>query len=157
MNEKEYFEFLVSLEMDEPLSKSQQMELETYLQDHPELREFRDEVRSQAKKVKELPIIKAEGSLPVKSLSQASPNWLTNLLRYRVNIPLPAAAAILLLLIGSLALNFRNEETRPPASTYNLAETSTIPTKYVREIKLKPVQAEIIPSREVKDKKESST
>jgi hypothetical protein len=77
-------------------------------------------------------------------------------MKYRVKIPLPAAAVILLLFAGSLALNFKSGESKSEEPVYNLAETSPAPAKYVREIKLKPVQAEIVPSNEEKTKKENS-
>ena len=154
--DKEYYQYLISLELDDELSGEQKKELDEYLISHPELEKFRDALLEQSGHLRQLPKVKSNSQTPFNYQSTEPTKWLVNLIKYRVNIPLPAAAGILLLFLGSLSLNLDSMRPEGKKPALNLAETKPVQTKYVREIKLKPVQAEIVPSIEEKSNKENS-
>ena len=118
MKDREYFEYLLSLELDNDLSPEQTGDLERQLSRDSKLRAFRSALRSQQQVLRSLPTLQdaVAGSPPAKPKTDGV---ITRLWRVRLNLPVPvAAAAAVVLLLGGMFLSqtSTNKGSQDPAS-----------------------------------------
>ena len=142
MSNCEYFERLISDRLDSPLKAEQASALERHLSECQACREFNETVQRQRISVQNLPSQKMTGKLRLSDGRQFRNSVLTKLWRSRITVPLPAAAAVLLALIGwgiltmsyNMDLGGKAGETTPPPVT------ESVQVRYVRIERVEPSQ-----------------
>ena len=146
MKDREYFEYLVSLELDNDLSPEQKEDLEQQLSRDSRLRTYRADLRSQQQVIRSLPTLGSTGSMDVTPARPQSGSVLGRLWAIRLNQPAPvAAAAAIILFIGGMFITRTEIQLARPAVP---ASAESGPILFQSE-KLEPASARLVTEQDI--------
>ena len=153
MKNREYYERLISDSLDRPLSEVEVQELENTMPALPELAEFKTELIKQATLARSLPELSAGAALKLPSARRDRNGIIWSLWNVRFSVPMPVAAILALVVIGSVLFGTR---TRPvPEKPPVMRQAVSI--EYIQVERMKPVKAVLVeqnPKESQRDKEE---
>ncbi len=153
MKDREYYERLISDGLDGSLSQDEAEELELAMREYPELAEFKVQLIKQATLVRSLPELSTGAALRLSDEKPEKRGIMWSLWNIRLSVPLPAAALLALVVVGSVLFGLYTKQTTEEPGEIQQATV----IKYVQIERLKPATAVLIQStpNENQSKKEA--
>lgn len=140
MKNCEYFERLISMSIDEPLTSEQQKDLNEHLRGCRGCRSFKESAEHHRALLNDMPRPVLSRKLSIPAPEKSRKNRLKSLWDSQITIPVPLAAAFLVIIVAATLFNLLQDSkslsSKPPVPACEI--------KFVQEIKLKPVTAQII-------------
>jgi hypothetical protein len=145
MKDREYYERLISDSLDRQLTASEAEELELALRSNPGLAQFRQDLMQQSKAARRLPLLESAKPLRTSQPRAEVAGLWRRLWTRRISIPLPAAASLVLIVLGLGIYGVVSS-----VSTTRDVMQPVGRVEYVQIERLKPTEARLVDDESVK-------
>jgi anti-sigma factor RsiW len=152
MKNCEYYEKLISKALDDLLTAEQESELREHILHCDNCRAFQADCEKHRLLIRDLPGPALSRQITFPTSGHHRRSWLKSIWSSRITVPVPLAAAMLIIVIASAAFNLLQDHK-------HILQTPAEPARqirYVQEIKLAPVTAQIIDVNKELEKKENT-